>query len=677
MKSYKLSILTCLALVLNQTYSYSYNGPVDPVKNTLNTRANVTNCDLVNSEDLEFSPAFYQNGIVFVTSHNEDSKKDRNIGEHFFDLYYADLNPNGMPSEPWFFSPNLNSKLHEGPVSFGPDYQTIYFTRNDMRNGKEVVGNNGKVSLQVYMADKSPTDWINLRPLPFNSPDYNCAHPSITADGNHLYFASNMPGGLGGMDIYRSDKVNGQWGWPVNLGNAINTSGNEVFPYIHNSGALFFASDGHGGFGGLDLYMTNNPEKSKEISNIGEPFNSPEDDLGFLLDNEGKTGYFASARSDGKGKDDIYYFNMPNSLVPNSEFNLAVMVSDAVSGNAIAGAAVYVFEGTKEGYMQNSELYDLELAPSGENGELKMTLVRKPDDQLGEPSSYTDDNGNVLLKMQTNRNYVLYVKKEGYASLERKYATFNKQENYDRLDIQLQPQNCLPMNGLVLNGKTGQGVPSAVIKIETDCGETVEYVYTNLEGHFSYCLPPNCNYTLTSTKEGFEKGMAAVTTRDGSKNLSPTIIMNPTNDMANQPVSKGSLIVLDKIYYDFDQSYIRKGAARDLDALVVLMKRYPSMKVEMVAHTDSRGTDDYNIALSKRRAKSAYNYVVNRGIDASRIHSFGVGEQYPRNNCKDGIVCNETEYQYNRRTEIRVVNIEEPVSFSYMDNAPEVIDRKD
>lgn len=676
MKTYKLLILTCLATLLSQTSAYN-NGPLDPVINTLNTRANVTNCSIVNSEHLEFSPAFYQNGIVFVTSQNEDTKKDRNIGEHFFDLYYADLNPNGMPSEPWFFSPNLNSKLHEGPISFGPDYQSIYFTRNDMRNGKAVVGNNGKVSLQIYTADKSPTDWVNLRALSFNSKEYNCAHPSITADGNHLYFASDMPGGFGGMDIYRSDKVNGQWGWPVNLGNTINTAGNEVFPYIHNSGTMFFASDGHGGFGGLDLFMTTSPDNAKDISNIGAPFNSTEDDLGFLLDNEGKTGYFASARSEGKGKDDIYYFDLPNSLVPSSEFNLAVSVSDAISGNSISGAAIYVFQGTNEGYMQNTELYDLELAPSGENGELKMTLVRKPDDQLGEPAAYTNEDGNVLLKLQTNRNYVLYIKKEGYTAVEQKYSTFNRKDNYDRLNIQLQPQNCVPMNGMVRNGKTGNGVPSAVIKIENDCGQTVEYVYANLEGHFSFCLPKNCNFTLTGTKDGFESGVAAVTTRDGSQSLSPTILMYPMNDMANQPVSKGSVIVLDKIYYDFDQSYIRKGAARDLDALVVLMKRYPTMKVEMVAHTDSRGTDDYNIALSDRRAKSAYNYVVNRGITPSRINSYGVGEQYPRNNCKDGIVCNETEYQYNRRTEIRVVEIEEPVSFSYMDNAPEVIDRKD
>ncbi|MBI1228451.1 MAG: OmpA family protein [Bacteroidetes bacterium] len=675
MKSSKLSILTCLALVLN--HAYSNNNPGGSVKTTLSTRANVTNCEIVNTKHLEFSPAFYQNGIVFVTSQNEDSKKDRKIDERFFDLYYADLNPNGMPSEPWFFSPNLNSKLHEGPVSFGPDYQTIYFTRNEMKNGKAVTGNNGEVNLQIYMADKSPTDWINLRSLPFNGDDYNCAHPTLTADGNHLYFSSNMPGGYGGMDLYRSDKVNGQWGWPVNLGSAINTPGNEVFPYIHNSGTLFFSSDGHGGFGGLDLFMTNTPDKATEITNIGAPFNSEEDDLGFLLDNEGKTGYFASGRSEGEGKDDIYYFNLPNSLVPSADFNLAVVVSDAISGINIPSASVYVFDGTNEGYMENSELYDLELAPSGENGEMKMTLVRKPDDQLGEPTAYTHTDGQVLLNLQTNHNYVLYVIKPGYASKEVKYSTINHKENYDRLEIKLQPQNCVPMNGLVLNGKTGQGVPSAVITIENDCGETVEYVYTNLEGQFNFCLPKNCNYTLTSTKEGFEKGMAAVTTRDNSAALSPTIIMNPMNDMANQPVSKGAVIVLDKIYYDFDQSYIRKGAARDLDALVVLMKRYPSMKVEMVAHTDSRGTDEYNMALSQRRAKSAYNYVVNRGMDPSRINATGVGEQYPRNNCKDGVACNETEYQYNRRTEIRIVDIDEPVSFSYMDNKPEVIDRKD
>ncbi len=664
-----------LVLLSKQGICNSLN-TADPVKTVLRSNVTIENCTALNSEHLEFSPAYYQGGIVFVTSQNKKGKQDRKIDEHYFDLFYADLSPEGQPSRPWFFSPNLNSRLHEGPISFGPDYQTIYFTRNNMVNGKPVADSDGDVNLQIYEAEKSPTDWVNLRPLPFNNASYNCAHPTVTPDGNHIYFSSNMPGGYGGMDIYRSDKVNGTWSKPVNLGRSVNTASNEVFPYIHSAGILFFSSDGHGGFGGLDLFMTNKPDRATEISNLGAPFNSVSDDLGFLLDKDGKTGYFASARENGSGKDDIYYFSVPEGLFTKLPFDLMVTVTDASNGKVLNGAAVYQFTGTEDGYLHNTELYDLELAPSGENGELRMTLVRKPDDQLGRPTATTGTSGKVKLGLETNSSYVIYVEKDGYQPQEYPYATFNKSGTSDAITIALQPMDCITMKGLVLNEVTGMGVPGAVIEISANCGQPVQYIYSNLDGQFSYCLPRNCNYTLTATKDGFAKNQVTLSTVGSANKLKTTILLSPLNDQANQPVSKGSVIILDKIYYDFDQSYIRRGAARDLDALVVLMKRYPTMQVEMVAHTDSRGTDDYNMALSERRAQSAQDYVVMRGIAAQRIEAYGVGERNPRNNCTDGVACSETEHQFNRRTEIKVVEIDEPVIFSYRDNAPEVIDRK-
>jgi len=149
------------------------------------------------------------------------------------------------------------------------------------------------------------------------------------------------------------------------------------------------------------------------------------------------------------------------------------------------------------------------------------------------------------------------------------------------------------------------------------------------------------------------------------------VLLNPIADnILNEPIKEGSIIVLENIYYDFNKSAIRKGAARELDALVRLMKQYPSMEIELVAHTDSRGSEEYNLQLSLRRAESAQKYLIRHGIAVNRIKAFGYGESQPRNNCTDSVDCTEEEYQYNRRTEVKVTKIDEPVKVQYQDGKP-------
>jgi outer membrane protein OmpA-like peptidoglycan-associated protein len=155
------------------------------------------------------------------------------------------------------------------------------------------------------------------------------------------------------------------------------------------------------------------------------------------------------------------------------------------------------------------------------------------------------------------------------------------------------------------------------------------------------------------------------------KEVEVNVKMNPIVDnIINEPIKEGSVIVLENIYYDFDKSAIRKGAARELDALVQLMKSYPSMEVEMIAHTDSRGGEDYNLDLSLRRAESARKYLIRNSIAESRIKAFGYGESQLRNDCYDGVDCTEEEHEYNRRTEVRITKIDEPVKVQYDTGKP-------
>ena len=152
--------------------------------------------------------------------------------------------------------------------------------------------------------------------------------------------------------------------------------------------------------------------------------------------------------------------------------------------------------------------------------------------------------------------------------------------------------------------------------------------------------------------------------------------LNPIGGRANNSIPTGTVIVLENIYYDFGKWNIRAGAARELDALSALMKKFPSMEIELSSHTDSRGSDEFNKELSVKRAEAAHRYLVARGVDSKRIKPLGMGEALIRNKCKDGIECSEEEHQYNRRTEIKIIRIDEPVSIKYEDKGPEVIDRK-
>ena len=329
-----LSALLCLLLsggILAQTVPSWFAG--DPDREVL-----ITNAAALNTEHLEFSPAFYQNGIVFISARNQGEALDKNINENFFELFYSEFDAEGQPTTPVNFSFMVNSRVHEGPVTFDKTGQTIYFTRNNLKKGKIKTDSKSKVRLKIYEAKKGNFDWKDFKELPFNSDDYSMAHPSLSPDGQQLFFSSDMPFGEGGMDLYVVTKNGEFWGEPVNLGPGINTEKNELFPFIHESGTLFFASNGHSGLGGLDLFSaTNILGEWGQVSNLGAPFNSTEDDLGLILNAGGESGFFSSARLEGLGKDDIYRFEIKTDSPMQEPILANIKVFNAVSGAAIEG----------------------------------------------------------------------------------------------------------------------------------------------------------------------------------------------------------------------------------------------------------------------------------------------------------------------------------------------------
>lgn len=633
------------------------------------------NAKSINSNRYEFSPAFYQNGIVYVSFH-KNGPIDTNTGKPFFELFYAELDNQFLPQSGRSFSISINSQVHEGPVSFSRDNNLIYFTRNNLQGGIAKANSSGRVTLKIYEARRGQYDWEGIKALPFNNDEYSCQHPTLSADGNRLFFSSDMPGGYGGYDLYYVEKKNGDWSKPINLGPDVNSGGNEVFPFLHESGTLFFSTNGRGGEGGLDIFSIDiSGNEWGKLTNLGTPLNSATDDLGFIINSESTRGYFASDRPGGSGSDDIYMFEADGPLINDNSpaINASIIAYDATTNERITNAGVRIFQQSEDGFMEGNDLYDVELLPS-ENGELRMKLVRKNASDLGTPSMFTDVNGTVNTTMRQNKKYFILVTKDGYADGEMQYVTEDAAAT-PTIRVPLKTRTCTALDGLVTLKGYSTTVPNALIRIMNLTTNKEELLRTNANGGFDYCLPANSDYLVTAEKLGYESSSENISTKNlvGAQPLNLTLRLQPSvgeEEVVKEPIRKGSVILLENIYYDFNQYIIRKGAGEELDALAQLMTQYPSMEVELTAHTDSRGNDQYNLELSLKRAESAKRYLIQKGIRASRIKAKGLGETQIRNRCTDGVECSDDEHQYNRRTEVKVARIDEQVKVQYGEGNP-------
>ena len=272
-----------------------------------------------NSEYSDYAPCVRGDEVVFSSSRDkgifiEEIHQWNN--EPFLDLYSTKANGTKGVHK---LKGKVNSKFHESSATFSKDHNTVYFTRTNYFKGKKGVSEEGYVLLNIYKASFINGKWDDIQKVSFNSDEYSVSHPSLSSDGRYLYFASDMPGGYGDTDLYVVEiNDRGEFSKPKNLGSDINTQDKETFPFISDSGRLFFASNGHKGLGGLDIFMAYNGQSGKiNVENLGKPINSSLDDFTFVIREEQGTGYFASNRPGGKGGDDIYQFKQLESLPEN------------------------------------------------------------------------------------------------------------------------------------------------------------------------------------------------------------------------------------------------------------------------------------------------------------------------------------------------------------------------
>lgn len=644
-------------------------GAAQPSKSAPGAGVEVRNLTGVNSERLDFSPAFYQNGLVYVSSRQHSGPKDKKIAESFFELFFVELDERGnfLRAEP--FSVNINSQKHEGPVSFNRTGDVLYFTRNNMENGAGKGNEAGVSHLKIYEARKGVYDWSNPVPLPFSSDDYTVAHPSLSADGQSLYFTSDMPGGRGGMDLYVAHRTPDGWGTPQNLGKRVNTTGNDLFPFVHRSGHLVFASNGHGGAGGLDLFYWNTADSTAAPVRLPAPFNSPADDLSLILDDSGRYGYFASSRAGGLGQDDLYAFSSPTDIFGTPEVapvSLALTLTGAAD-RPLADVEVRVFELADNGLLRGNDLYTAELQRNADGVTSSLQLRRKEAENLGPAPHRSDTTGRVSLALVPRGRYLLMASRPGYQTHEQR-LDFEGDSVPMALVLQLDSLQCRSVSGVLSDRTDRRPLAGHVLTLITADGNRSS-LRTDTTGTFTTCLDPTDWVTLSAELPGYVRSElvfspAALPPNGLQLALQPAAMpadsgpaAKPTPVLAGQALAEGSVLVLENIYYEFDKSAIRTGAAEELDALLALLRQYPSMHIDLLAHTDARGTATYNKALSQRRADSAKAYLVGRGISPNRIAARGMGESRLRNACTTNAGCTEAEHAYNRRTEVRITRL--------------------
>ena len=345
-----------------------------------------------NSAQSDFAPSFKGDKLIFSTA-RDSGKVVKRINQwdnsFFLNLYTTNASTSADFTVAEKLSNGLNGKTHESSTAFTEDGQVVYFTRNNSKTGGFSRDEEGVSRLKIYRAYLKDGEWTDISALPFNGDDYSCAHPTLSPEGDKLYFSSDMPGSLGESDIFVVDlKDDGSMGSPVNLGENINTEGRETFPFVTKNNVMYFSSDGRPGLGGLDIYATEIEDMENAlVINVGKPINSEDDDFSFIINEETSKGFFASNRDGGQGDDDIYGFTEKAKIDLDCKTDITGIVKDQESGQPLAGARVIISSGNEQVSETVSEA-DGSFSLEGDCKEEQYKLVVTKDDY---------DEGNEIL----------------------------------------------------------------------------------------------------------------------------------------------------------------------------------------------------------------------------------------------------------------------------------------
>lgn len=501
------------------------------LKSDKNSRYTVKNLN-INTAYSEFAPIIYKDSLIFSSSRPGASKDLYTWNEQpFLSLFVAKKGTDTIVENPELFSKQIKSNFHDATIAFTPNSNVIYFTTSKTNKNKLTLDaghNNQFVTYKATIEDGKITNQVELF---FNSKDYSVGHPSVSPDGKYLFFASDMPGGYGEADIYYAQIYeDGLLSEPKNAGATINSSGNDFFPFLATDGTFYFSSNGHVGFGGLDVYQATFNIKNQsfsELKNLGKVINTNYDDFSLIFNEDSNAGYLASNRPNGKGDDDLFYF-------------------------------------TREPLACNQEV-----------------------------------------------------------------------------------------SGTVKDQKNNLNLSEVTVTIRDSTNTIIDTLLTDTSGNFSITIPCNNKITITATKTDYFEQTKFTQTGDKDKEATTPVdfLLEKATDMIVEDEEGFEKIKMDPIYFEYNKADITAQASVALDGAIKLMNFYPKMIIKIEAHTDSRGSDSYNLSLSDKRAKATQQYLYSKGIATSRVISAqGFGESRLLNQCSNKVKCTDEEHEKNRRS---------------------------
>lgn len=571
----------------------------------------------LNTANSEFGAAKVDSNLVYSASRKNAKslpKLYRWNNQNYLDIYTHPTDKiNSGDSLSVALPSSVNSKLHEGTFAITKDRKTLYFTRNSKQRTDTKISN-----LKIYKAESINGNWQKITPLPFNSDDFSTEHPALNADETKLYFASDREGGFGSFDLYSvTVKADGFYGTPINLGQHINTDKKEQFPFLDAQDNLYFASNGHPGYGLLDVFIAKkNGSDFENPDNLGLPVNTGYDDFSLWMDLDGKTGYFSSNRPTGKGSDDIYVFSETKPLlIEDCKQYIAGTLIDLTTGMPLANGQIKLIN---------------------TDGKVIETLTTKKD-------------ASFKFLVECGTGYRTEGKKEGY---EPNFKSVRTDE----------ARNAVKDGSLTLYS-VAEREKQKVLTLEKEKEEAEKLALVQAERKLVADKAAE-EKRIQEEKEDKEKRIQREKETKAQEKETQQIAEKKRLQNIEETIQKEKAIVkkdekiiiqTEEIHFDYSLWYLRRESRERLTKVIEIMKANPGIILEIGTHTDIRGNTEYNRDLSQKRADAAKEFLVDHGIADSRVIAKGYGESKPLVKCATEESCSEEDHEWNRRCELVVV----------------------
>ncbi len=741
----------------------------------------IVNIESINTKRSEFCPVLVNGKLVFVAervSDIVDFEKSSVNNQPYLNVFSAELNNNEVKKAK-LLSKKINTNYHDGPIAFSGDGKIAVYTRvNYIVNKKN---KNFINRAKIYFSEVNGSSFSKPTAFLYNSDDYSCAHPTLSADGTMLFFSSDMPGAIGGQDLWMCKKNGDSWDKPVNLGFDINTTADEVFPSLKKDGTLYFSSNGLPGFGDLDIFSAKQIEGNWLMQrNEGLFLNSKSDDFGITFLND-SVGYFSSNREGGKGEDDIYWHKYTNKNItidgtilltensndPAKDVKVYLLDSNgkAIDSTKTNAKGYFAFKNldADKTYMAEVEGSDMNLKNKSRyylvdknykiarithnNGPgQKFVFKNLPVDPNGMPDLYNDDDlslagnllygenpskpiankkvvirnefGDIVEETTTNefgafafrnlpldQNYSLSVVDEDLpadakiiltnkSGKEVKFARSDAKGNFkfsllsvDKAaidDLSVDDKDLIMALNGYLYDQDKKAISNAKVTI-FDRDEIIENIITNEKGKFTFKnLGTDKNYLFniddsdprfTNVTKVYVADSRGRIYREIKRNSNSKFqfdlldtdksamggysIDDPWLEVLNMKnkQKKEAITIIESLYYSYGDYKIDTAGQNMLDKLITVLNSNVRLTIEISSYTDSRSSDVFNLTLSQKRAKTAVDYLIFKGINKNRLKALGYGETRLLNNCKNDAPCTEEEHAKNRRTEFKIVEV--------------------